>query len=148
MKRVARVTEQLIEDLRRSQGSDKVTPRVLIVEDDPNDSYLLKHILDSFGCKVTIATNGLDALKLIHESSQPDTPDFDIVFLDLGLPGMRGQEVLRNIRGITKSLPVVIVTGDAHESIGLAEAGYLALVQKPLDMSAASEILSKHRIRH
>lgn len=150
MKRVARVTEQLIEDLRRNKGSDRVTPRVLVVEDDADDVFLLKRVLSHFGCSVTIANTGADALHLINESSRPDEPDFDIVFLDLALPGMRGIEVLRRIRAITKSLPVVVVTGTdtAADRADLSESGYVALVQKPLNAADASEILSKHRIHH
>jgi len=151
MKRVAQVTEQLIEDLRRSRGSHKehqIHPRVLVIEDDLNDIILIKRVLDVFGCETTVATSSAEALSIVKDSICPTQPDFDIVFLDLGLPGVGGAEVLRCIRSLNKSLPVVVVTGDANLAAreDIAQAGYVAMVNKPLNVESASEILSKHRI--
>ena len=61
--------------------------------------------------KVTTAANGEDALQLVHSN------DFDLIFLDENMPGLSGLETLDQIKEITPSTPVVMITKNEEEDI-------------------------------
>ena len=77
--------------------------RVMIVDDDPDTTQLLKQILRSAGFDVLSAANGVEALKKYHAV----TPD--LVLLDLMMPEMDGWEVLRQLRQFSPT-PVMVLT--------------------------------------
>lgn len=78
--------------------------KVLIVEDDPDVCRFLKKGFQEVGWSVATATDGADALEQILGL------DFDVVVLDLMLPGMHGLEVLRRIRERGCTTPVIVLT--------------------------------------
>ena len=80
--------------------------RVLAVDDDPTALNALRQILTQKGYDVTTAAGGAEALSLV--ASQ----DFDLVLLDVVMPGTSGYDVCRQIRADerTKDLPVVFLT--------------------------------------
>jgi diguanylate cyclase (GGDEF)-like protein len=82
-------------------------PRILAVDDDPVNLQVLINDLGLEGMAVTTATNGIEALTLI-ETSKP----FDLVLLDVVMPGMTGFEVCRRLRRRynTAELPVTMLT--------------------------------------
>jgi len=155
MERIISITEQLVNDLRKARA--KETPpeihdniiRVLIVEDDSNDAWLIKRTLTLIGCQPDVASTAEQALNMLYKSSHPTEPNYLIVFLDLKLPGMDGVHVLKKIRDHSPSLPVVIVTGAVYQSDLLEQAaqlGYFGLIKKPIEPEDAKEIFAKHRI--
>jgi PAS domain S-box-containing protein len=83
----------------------KEKARVLIVDDEDEVRQLLSDILTSEDHDVTVAGDGVQALELFKEN------DFDMVFTDLGMPGMSGWEVAKAIKGINQNVPVAIITG-------------------------------------
>ena len=85
---------------------------ILVVDDDPFIQEALKDRLESLGYRVLGAANGLAALELI------DQRDPHLAFLDVEMPGMRGIDVLREIRRREKDFPVVMIT--AYGTIDLA----------------------------
>ena len=104
--------------------------RILVVEDDPPVRALLRAILSVSGHRVSEAGNGEDALKAIGD--QP----FDLVLLDLMLPGMSGYDLLERVKNLPggHDLKVVVVSAlDLHDGRGLKEArlGALDHVTKP-----------------
>jgi two-component system, chemotaxis family, chemotaxis protein CheY len=72
--------------------------KALIVEDDPTSRFMLQEFLEPFGI-VSLAEKGTEAIGAFVVASQKKEP-FDLVCLDIMLPGMDGQEVLRTIRTI------------------------------------------------
>lgn len=80
--------------------------RVLVVDDEANIREILAEILMNGDHDVVTAADGAEALHLLRESA-----DFDLVFTDLGLPGMNGYEVASEVKRINPSLPVGLVTG-------------------------------------
>jgi len=103
--------------------SDKV--KILIVDDELVVRHAFMRVLSSDHCVVEAVCNGADALQRMQQ--QP----FDIVFLDLRMPGMDGMTVLRTIRQNWPESEVVIVTGyaalqTAKESVALGAFDYLA----------------------
>lgn len=82
---------------------------VLFVEDDPMNRRVVKDMLDVAGATMTEAENAEHGLALI------DAHDFDMVLMDLRMPGMDGIEAIRHIRArpdAKAKLPVIVVTAD------------------------------------
>ncbi len=108
-------------------------PYVLVVEDEDALSALLQYNLDKEGYKVTIATDGEEALVMIDEQ-QPD-----LVVLDWMLPKVSGVEVCRRLRARpeTRNLPIIMLTARGEESdrIRGLDTGADDYVVKPFSMS-------------
>ena len=82
--------------------------RVLLVEDESDLARVVKRHVESLGCQVQVATSGEDALVLAHEP-------FDLVLLDVMLPGIDGMEVCRRLRSINRYMPVLMLTARSSE---------------------------------
>jgi CheY-like chemotaxis protein/anti-sigma regulatory factor (Ser/Thr protein kinase) len=80
--------------------------KILIAEDDRPLHHALRKLLESSGFSVTSVEDGIEALK------QLTTARFDLVLLDIGLPGMNGLEVLARIRTQPYRPKVVVMTAD------------------------------------
>ncbi len=106
--------------------------RLLIVDDDPANREMLFDLLSPHGYTVTLAEDGERALELA------DQDEFDLVLLDISMPGIDGFEVLRRLRSSQgrSELPVIMVTGlDERDHVVRAlEGGANDYVTKPLDL--------------
>lgn len=120
-------------------------PQVLVVEDDPDDVFLLQRVLESQGCDVLIEKDGTSAAKLFDQCGHHP---FDIVFLDLQLPGKSGVTVLEAAHRAMPKTPVVIITGYSQsEMVRQASAlGFVELARKPLTEETIIRIFNTHRI--
>jgi len=109
--------------------------KVLIVDDSALTRRSLRQILETAGCEVVEAENGLDGL----ERYFLDKPD--VVLLDLVMRGMYGLEVLQKIRELDPRARIVVVSADIQTSSQdlAGEAGAAAFINKPFDKT---EILS------
>lgn len=123
----------------------KECPQVLVVEDDPDDVFLLKRVLETQGCDVLVETDGASAGQLF-ENCQHEP--FDIVFLDLKLPGRNGVSVLEAAHKAMPKTPVVIITGHPQSEMVKAAAGigFVELASKPLTEETIIRIFQTHRI--
>ena len=103
--------------------------KVLIVDDSAMTRRNLRQILESAGCDVVEAENGLDAL----ERYFLDKPD--VVMLDLVMRGMYGLEVLQKLRELDPGARVVVVSADVQTSSQdmAGQAGAVAFINKPFD---------------
>lgn len=105
---------------------------VLVVDDIPQNVRLLEALLTPRGYQVTPAGSGEEALRELKAGH------FDIVLLDIAMPGMDGYEVCRQIRAdpTTAMLPVVMVTASSDaEKVKAIEAGADDFLQKPLNQA-------------
>ena len=102
--------------------------KALIVDDDPNICELLRLYFEKDGFTVSIAMEGASALKIFRESR------YDIVLLDLMLPGMDGFDVCREIRKESQ-LPIIMLTarGETLDKVVGLELGADDYVQKPFE---------------
>ena len=124
----------------------ETTKLVMLVEDNPNDEALavraLKKVVDG---PIVVARDGAEALDLLFlpATEAPRTPD--MVLLDLHLPKIGGQEVLRRIRSDprTRLLPVVILTssGDPGDLDHCYDLGANRCAIKPVDSEAYVELV-------
>ena len=97
---------------------------ILVVDDEPPMRKLLSSNLKASGFDVRTAADGSEALKLIDEHR------FDLLLLDVGIPGPTGMQVLETVRRDTE-LPVLIVSGrgrerDKVEALNLGADDYLS----------------------
>ena len=89
---------------------------ILVIEDSERIASFIVKGLQSHGYQVTHTTNGEDALKLTGAA------DFDLVILDIGLPGMDGFAVLEQLRGSGNEVPVIVLT--ARDSVDNTVASF------------------------
>jgi len=105
----------------------RVGHRVLVVDDDPTVSDVVRRYLEQDGCQVRLAADGADGLAAVAA----DVPD--LVVLDLMMPGIDGIEVCRRLRRQLPALPVIMLTAlgeEADRVLGL-EVGADDYVTKP-----------------
>src|SRR6185369_14175848 len=79
--------------------------RLLVVDDEDFVRELLREILECENCDVYVAESGSEALMLFAEM------EFDGMFTDVGMPGMSGWELAREIRQIKSQIPIAVITG-------------------------------------
>ena len=112
---------------------------ILVVDDDPYIQEALGDRLESLGYRVTRASDGKQALELI------DHQDPQMVFLDIEMPGMKGLDVLREIRAREKDFPVVMIT--AYGSVDLAveamKEGAYDFIPKPFKANHIALVVEK-----
>lgn len=114
--------------------------RILIVEDDEGIASFLVKGLRAEGYVALVATNASDAERHLLHAVEP----FELVLLDLGLPGMSGEEVLQRIRHRGITVPIIILTarsatGDKVRGLDLGANDY---VTKPFSFE---ELLARIR---
>ncbi|MGV2941297.1 response regulator transcription factor [Mesobacillus sp. LC4] len=109
--------------------------RVLVAEDEQRISQLLKMYLERESFVVEVADNGEAALEKAMEDS------FDVIILDILMPGMNGFSVLEEIRK-TKDIPVIMLSakGEAHDLKRGEELGASEYILKPF---SPKEVVSK-----
>jgi CheY-like chemotaxis protein len=111
--------------------------RVLVVEDNKTDVFLIREALESAGVRaeIDVVHDGQAALRFLDEEARPA-----LVLLDLNLPKYSGREVLRHIRANIrmKDLAVLVVTSSAlsQDREELTALGFDGHFQKPSDYAA------------
>jgi two-component system, OmpR family, copper resistance phosphate regulon response regulator CusR len=113
--------------------------RILIAEDDPRIAATLEKGLSAHGYTTLLADDGEKAQSLSL------TDSFDLLILDMGLPGREGFHVLQELRSRGKTLPVLVLTGRSERDVvACLEAGADDYMRKPFDFN---ELLARVRIR-
>ena len=118
--------------------------RILVVDDDLTVCDFLKNALGEFGYGCTVVASGEEALNKLNNSS------FDIVLLDIRLPGMSGMIVLQEIWLSRKGTRVIMITGmnDVDVVVSAMKLGALDYIVKPFDLDKlASSIKSALEIK-
>ena len=111
--------------------------RVLVVDDDPQILRAVRTSLQGHSYEVLTAGNGETALDLLPDSG------VDLIVLDLGLPGIDGQEVIKRVRAWSE-VPIIVlsVRDGQHDKVDAFEAGADDYVTKPFGMP---ELLARMR---
>jgi len=112
--------------------------KILIVDDSPKNIQVVAHLLADQAYDISYATSGLRALDMLHENR------FDLVLLDVMMPGMSGYDVCRQIKreNISGDTPVIFLTAKTDEQSLLEafEVGGQDYVTKPF---TAAELLAR-----
>ncbi len=111
-------------------GGGLVAETICIVDDEPAILHSLSSILEDEGYQVSVATNGVEGMKVVRS----DSPD--LVILDIWMPEMDGLETLKRLRSQFPGILVVMMSG--HGSIETAvkatKLGAYDYLEKPLDL--------------
>ncbi|BAY43835.1 response regulator receiver sensor signal transduction histidine kinase [Scytonema sp. HK-05] len=128
--------------MSKSSNSDKI----LVVDDSPDNVFLIKTILEEEGYTVSTAENGASAL------AQIETSACDLVLLDLMMPGIDGYEVTKRVRQNTALpfIPILLIT--AHDSPNVAQGldlGADDFIRKPVTVDELlARVRSLLRLKH
>ncbi len=101
--------------------------KVLLVDDEVSFAASMKKVLSRRGLDVHIATDGLTALSMIAKQH------FDVVVLDIKMPGMDGTQVFAEIKRFSPDIPVILFTGhySSGEEEDILKKGAYAYLLKP-----------------
>lgn len=122
---------------------------ILVAEDSPTNQLIARSSLSKAGHKVTLAVNGLEAVKAFEASRAPDAKPFDLVLMDISMPEMDGLDATRAIREREKMLGghlliiamTAFATQDYREKCALA--GMDAYVTKPVRIDELNRTLDE-----
>jgi CheY-like chemotaxis protein len=139
-------TEELYDDKTTSSTVMETahkTFRILVADDNTDAAQSLASLLKLYGHEIQIAQNGAQALQIAN-AFQPE-----VVFLDIGMPGMAGYEVARELRKIAglERIRIVAVTGWGTEEDRARSkaAGFDSHFTKPLSPAAITKLLKEIR---
>lgn len=113
--------------------------KVLVVDDTKNIRLLLTKCLELEGYEVMAACDGKEALELLQNNN------FDLAFLDIKLPEIRGTEVLKRIRDSGNNTPIIIITAYAtvKNAVDCTQLGAVAYIQKPFSIEKIKSVLAE-----
>jgi len=115
--------------------------RILLAEDEPTIAKLIEFKISKDGHDVTIARDGLQAMKCI------DTEAWDLIILDVMMPGKTGWEVLQSLRARAEfiAIPVIMLTAKGREEDRhhAAQLGATDFIRKPFDPAELSQLVAR-----
>ena len=118
--------------------------RILLVDDNVDFVASLALILQASGHEVRVTHDGLEALE-VATTFQPD-----FIFLDIGLPGLNGYDVARNLRQLPSTQRSILVAitgwGQAGDKRRAREAGFDHHVVKPVEPTEIHAILTRFHV--
>jgi two-component system cell cycle response regulator DivK len=128
-------------DGREKYGFDFSGKSVLVVEDTLMSFKLISTVLHQVHATVTHASSGLKAIELCSGDQH-----FDVVVMDIQMPGMDGIEATKEIKKLRPELPVIAATADTFDSEEAAcrEAGCDSFITKPLQFRQLFELMQRH----
>ncbi len=124
----------------KQDGIQPVPLKLLVVEDNPINQKVADNLLRDEGHQVLCASNGKQALELLHQQ------DIDCIFMDMHMPEMDGLETTRHIRALSKPLsetPIIMLSADVLSNAKTAslDAGVNHFISKPFKLEQINQIL-------
>jgi len=100
---------------------------ILVVEDNKINQMITKKILEKNKMVCLVADNGMDAIKMVHENN------FELILMDIHMPGISGVETTQKIREFNKQLPIIALTAvTIDENLDeFYKAGFNEIIPKP-----------------
>jgi two-component system response regulator MprA len=116
------------------------SPNVLIVEDDDDIRDMVDLLLTSRGYRVANAADGVEALALMEDGLNPD-----LILLDLMMPRMDGEELVRQLRvaGRLDGIPLVVMSGHHSVHDKARELAAAASLPKPVELTTLLETVAR-----
>lgn len=114
-----------------------MTPKVLVIDDDPGSRTLLRALLEHHGVGVELALDGEAGWRMLRER------DYDAILLDLMMPGLDGYELLRRISRETAQ-KVIVLTAVAERALSKLDASTVRKVlRKPFDIDELVDAVNR-----
>lgn len=113
--------------------------RVLIADDNPVNTLIVRRALESTGFAVTVATTGVEALESV-ETIEPD-----LIFMDLRMPIMNGFEAMRRLRAGGHDKPIIAISAEVNPEVerDAKAAGADLIAAKPIDPETLRDLALK-----
>ncbi len=131
----------------QTEQPERLSGKILVVEDEPSLCILFQKMLTSLGYQTTTAANGIEAMQAVEGVNLPD-----LLITDVVLPGMSGKELADNLMMIKPDLKVLYMSGYTESTPqlhGVNEPGF-PFIQKPFSKDklavVVSELLSKKQV--
>ena len=121
--------------------------KILVVEDNEFSTNLITEMLNALGVEVVTASNGHDAILKFERSAKNE---FDMIFMDIVMPRLNGNESAATIRMIdredARTIPIIAITALNSETDRqmMRESGMDGFLQKPLSIPAVKEIIEQY----
>lgn len=137
----------IADDLHPETGDDENRPvsggneRIMLVDDDENVVLMIQIVLEGLGYKITAHTKSIDALNAFKE----DPEGFDLIYSDVTMPLMTGDQLARKIREIRAGIPIILSTGFSGriDSEKCREMGIQGFVMKPVSRQKIAGMVRK-----
>ncbi len=97
--------------------------KILVVDDDPAVQMTIRLLLERAGHHVEVAGDGQKGIAAF------ETRDFDLLFLDIFMPGMDGLETMRHVHRLKPAMPIIVISGRPLAAEG-SEPDFLAMAIK------------------
>jgi len=113
--------------------------KILVVDDEKNIRLMLSQALASNTTTIETAINGEEALQKLEQSG------YDLLLLDLRMPGMDGVQVLRHVHAEHPKLPVILLTahGTVETAVEAMQSGAVNFLQKPFSPREIRDAVDK-----
>ncbi len=114
---------------------------VLIVDDEKNLTQAMRRLLSAEGYRAEVAASGEIALEAIKELS------YDIILLDINMPGMNGLEAFKKLRKVSPKSKVIMITGYGKTLKALVEEarelGVHSIIDKPFKINQITDAIQE-----
>lgn len=119
--------------------TEELKAKVLLVDDEVDFLSILAERLESRGLKVATVTRGEDAVAMVENQG------FDLIILDLSMPGIDGLETLKRIKAKQPDSEIIMLTGQASIRTGIEamKLGAEDFLQKPVNISKLMDKISE-----
>src|SRR5262245_29436887 len=114
-------------------------PRVLVVDDEESVRHFAEHVLREAGYEVTVAFDGLDALRVVAKHAP-----FDLFVIDMTRPQMTGDQLAQRLRESDPNVKILYLTGSTDQSVKekTRRSQHEAFVDKPLTNRRLTKVAS------
>ncbi len=117
--------------------------RILIAEDNEINALVFSSFLEEWGCEVTIAVNGAEAVSQVHEAV------YEAILMDIHMPILNGNKATAKIREFNTAIPIIALTAstveeDIRDAMNAGANDYLL---KPISSAHLFQVLSKYLLR-
>ncbi|MEE3243157.1 MAG: response regulator, partial [Bacteroidota bacterium] len=118
---------------------DLTNQRILIVDDNKINRMVTRRVLEKQHAQVFEAQNGEEALERVRKHH------FDLILMDINMPGMNGYETTKEIRVFDKTIPIIALTAAEANYIKqkAKESGMNDVITKPYNLSQFSKVIAK-----
>jgi PAS domain S-box-containing protein len=125
-----------------AHDSELAHMRILVAEDNPVNQIVIERMLQRLGCSADLVSNGIDVLRQVQAAQ------YDLVLMDIQMPGIDGQEASRRIRSLSpvhSRIPIVAMTASAtvEDRGACVAAGMNDYLTKPLALDALRKVLEQ-----
>ena len=132
----------------KDESKELLASKILVVDDDIRNIFILSELLSSHGAEIVIAYNGQEAIAKLEENNN----NIDVILMDIMMPVMDGYEATQIIKENekTKHIPIIALTAKAmqEDKEKALNAGCNDYITKPIDSNLLISILNAYLSNH